>query len=90
MPIALVSLVDTDRQWFKSKFGLETTETSRDVSFCAHAILQDDILVVQDTHLDSRFAANPLVTWNPTSALCGRPVVIAGGLAPGHPLRDRP
>ncbi|NQV09748.1 MAG: GAF domain-containing protein [Cyanobacteria bacterium] len=65
VPIALVSLVDTDRQWFKSTFGLEATETSRDVSFCAHAILQDDILVVQDTHLDARFAANPLVTSEP-------------------------
>ena len=65
MPIARFSLLDTDRQWFKSKFGLEATETSRDVSFCAHAILQDDILVVQDTHLDARFAANPLVTSEP-------------------------
>ncbi len=65
VPIALVSLVDTDRQWFKSKLGLEATETSRDVSFCAHAILQNSILVVQDTHLDARFAANPLVTSEP-------------------------
>ncbi|MCP9850699.1 GAF domain-containing protein [Cyanobium sp. Morenito 9A2] len=65
VPIALVSLVDTDRQWFKSRFGLEATETSRDVSFCAHAILEDDILVVQDTHRDARFVANPLVTSEP-------------------------
>jgi GAF domain-containing protein len=65
VPIALISLVDSDRQWFKSKLGLEAPETERDVSFCAHAILEDDILVIQDTHTDSRFATNPLVTCAP-------------------------
>ncbi len=65
VPIALVSLVDSDRQWFKSKVGLEACETERDISFCAHAILEEDILVIQDTHADSRFAGNPLVTSAP-------------------------
>lgn len=65
VPIALVSLVDSDRQWFKSRVGLEASETARDISFCAHAILGEDVLVIQDTHADSRFAANPLVTSAP-------------------------
>lgn len=58
VPIAMVSRVDSERQWFKSKFGLEATETSQDVCFCAHAILQDDLPVVLDTHLNARFATN--------------------------------
>jgi PAS domain S-box-containing protein len=61
MPISLISLVDSDRQWFKARTGLEATQTPRDVSFCGHAILHDKLFEVPDTLLDPRFCANPLV-----------------------------
>jgi PAS domain S-box-containing protein len=64
-PIALISLVDENRQWFKSRVGLETPETPRDVSFCAHAIAQKDVFVVPDATIDRRFAQNPSVTGDP-------------------------
>ncbi|HDY8180248.1 TPA: sensor domain-containing diguanylate cyclase [Vibrio vulnificus] len=65
VPIALVSLVDEDRQWFKSCFGLNASETPRDISFCGHAILGADTLIVEDASQDARFADNPLVTGEP-------------------------
>lgn len=64
-PMAMVSLIDKNRQWFKSRVGLDTTETSRDVSFCGHAILETEPLVVEDATQDPKFKNNPLVTGNP-------------------------
>lgn len=65
MPIVLVSLVDENRQWFKSRQGLEATETPRDISFCTHAIEQDAPFIVKDALQDDRFRENPLVTGDP-------------------------
>lgn len=64
-PIVLITFIDRDRQWFKSSSGLDIKETSRDISFCAHTIQQQGVMVVADTHQDARFAHNPLVTGPP-------------------------
>ena len=65
VPIALVSLVDADRQWFKSRYGLDAPETPRDISFCGHVVAEQELLVVPDAFEDSRFHDNPLVTGDP-------------------------
>lgn len=64
-PTAAVSFVDSDRQWFKSKVGLVASETPRDAAFCAHTILENNLLIIQDTYQDERFVDNPLVTGTP-------------------------
>ena len=79
-PIALVSLIDENRQWFKAKKGLAAQETHRDYAFCSHAILQDDLFEIEDSEADNRFAKNPLVTGEPqVKFYAGYPLTSEGG-----------
>lgn len=84
-PVALITLVDENRQWFKSRIGYDKAESSRDISFCAHTILRtDDIFVVRDTLQDPRFHDNPFVTSSPhVRFYAGAPLVTSTGMALG-------
>lgn len=78
-PIALLSLVDSERQWFKARCGLDATETSRDVAFCSHAIQRPGLMIVEDARRDPRFCGNPLVTGDPRIVFyAGVPLVVRG------------
>lgn len=84
VPIALISLIDRERQWLLSRNGIDVQESSRDVSFCAHAILEEGVFIVKDTLADPRFADNPFVTGEPwVRFYAGCPVRLPDGHVAG-------
>ena len=84
VPIALIALMERDREWFKSCYGVEFREVPRDASFCGHAIFERQPLVVSDAHLDERFADNPYVTGFPgVRFYAGHPLILSNGCCVG-------
>ncbi len=84
IPTCLVTMVDAERQWFKARSGLDAAETPRSVSFCGHAILQDDVFVILDASQDERFHDNPLVTGPPYLRFyAGAPIALPSGYTIG-------
>ena len=83
-PVSMISLIDSNRQWFLAKTGISSCETSREVSFCAHALVGTEMLVVEDTHLDARFSRNVMVTGEPFIRFyAGAPLLTTDGYALG-------
>ena len=83
-PIAPITLLDADRQWFKAKVGLELSQTSREQAFCSHTIMSDQLMVVDDAATDDRFSENPLVTGEPHIRFyAGTPLVDGEGFGLG-------
>lgn len=83
-PVALISLIDSNRQWFLSKTGIDACETSRDASFCAHALVGTDMLIVEDALQDARFARNAMVVGEPfVRFYAGAPLMTQDGYALG-------
>lgn len=84
MPIVVFNLIDSNRQWFKAQCGLGVNETSRDVSMCAHAIIDDTLMIIPDATADARFKDNPFVTGGPNIRFyAGAPIIIPDGIILG-------
>src|SRR5688572_11141293 len=84
MPIVLITVLDENRQWFKSRIGMDVRETSRDISFCAHTVYENEMVVIEDASKDARFSDNPLVCAGPKlSFYAGRPLANTEGFAVG-------